>query len=77
MDEVRELLVQCLHRHSHTNRTLESLNNVDRQLLSAVITSIEPSQCGTEGGPHVRVRPRADINQEAKSVPGNTPPQAI
>ena len=30
MEEARELLVQCQHRHSHTNRTLDSLNNVDR-----------------------------------------------
>ena len=30
MEEVRELRVQCLHRHSHTNRTLDSLNDVDR-----------------------------------------------
>ena len=30
MEEVRELLVQCLHRHLHTNRALDSLNNVDR-----------------------------------------------
>ena len=26
----RELPAQCPHRHSHTNRTLDSLNNVDR-----------------------------------------------
>ena len=29
----------------------------------------------TMGGQHVRVRPRTDINQEAKNLPGNTPPQ--
>ena len=28
--EARELPAQCPHSHSHTNRTLDSLNNVDR-----------------------------------------------
>ena len=27
--EKREFPVQCLHSHSHTNRTLDSLNNAD------------------------------------------------
>ena len=30
MEEARELLVQCLHSHSHANHTLDSLNIVDR-----------------------------------------------
>ena len=32
VEEDRELPAQCLHRHSHTNRTLDSLDNVDRPL---------------------------------------------
>ena len=31
-EEDRELPVLCLHRHPHTNRTLDSLSNVDRPL---------------------------------------------
>ena len=30
VEEARELIVQCLHSHSHTNRTLDSLSSVDR-----------------------------------------------
>ena len=32
VEEERELPVQCLHSHSHTNRTLDSLSNVDCQI---------------------------------------------
>ena len=30
VEDTRELLVKCVRSHSHTNRTLDSLNNVDR-----------------------------------------------
>ena len=29
VEEARELLVQCLHSHPHTNRTLDSLNSME------------------------------------------------
>ena len=32
VEEDRELPVQCLHSHAYTNRTLDSLNNVDRSV---------------------------------------------
>ena len=44
VEDARELHVQCLHRHSHIHRTLNSLNNVDRPPGSARVLLVAASR---------------------------------
>ena len=48
--KARELLVQCPHRHSHTDRTLDSLNNVDRPFSGHIsVTLVQyPPRVGSD-----------------------------
>ena len=52
VEEVGELRVQCLHRHSHTNRTLDSLNTVNPP--PPPVTTVPPDSfiLGNCGGLH-------------------------
>ena len=48
VEEDRGLPVQCLHSHSHTNHTLDSLNNVDRSPREELGTAARTSVVGVD-----------------------------